>query len=84
MEGQGCPQPIMVTASNSHPLLSGQTLATKRGQLLGISLSLVGGWRRALVSKPGFSGHLASHVPFVCSWDRAESLPWIKEKLPSA
>lgn len=38
MEGQGCPQPIMVTASNSHPLLSGQTLATKRGQLLGISL----------------------------------------------
>lgn len=36
MRGQGCLQPIMVTASNSH-LLSGQTLATKRGQLLSIS-----------------------------------------------
>lgn len=69
----------MVAASNSHPLLSGQ-----RGESCGYFPPLAGGWRTALAPRPGFSQHPVFHVPIICSWDRAKSLLWIREKPPSA
>lgn len=69
----------VVAASNSHPLLSGQ-----RGESCGYFPPLAGGWRTALAPRPGFSQHPVFHVPVICSWDRAKSLLWIREKPPSA
>ncbi|XP_045386086.1 MTRF1L release factor glutamine methyltransferase isoform X2 [Lemur catta] len=79
--GQGCPQPTMVTDSNPHPCLSGSHPWPRGEKTFGYFLPLlVGGWRR--VPRSRISQHFVSHIPFICSWNRAESLLWIRGRPP--